>query len=231
MTANIRHSSENSEFMSPQWVTDWSHHVMGGIDLDPASSAAANRTVRAARIFTKTENGLFLPWCNEDGSPSRLFENPPGGLVDEAGREVIRKSKRRPGCTKSGACGLPPGHKHSGVTSSAVMWWHKLMHEFEAGRVACAVFLGFSLELLQSAQSFAGKQPLDFPCSFPKQRIRFETEVDGVRVPGDQPTHANVIVLVVNSDAAGRSQGLHGVVVRFKDMFSQIGYVHVPRGY
>ena len=46
MAANVRHSSENSEFMTPQWLTDWAHHVMGGVDLDPASSEAANRTVR-----------------------------------------------------------------------------------------------------------------------------------------------------------------------------------------
>jgi len=223
MAANIRHSSKNSEFLTPQWLTDWSHYVMGGIDLDPASSLAANRTVRAQRIFTKADNGLFQNWWNLDGSPSKCFTNPPGGLVDECGREVLRRSKKRPGCTESGECGLPPGHKHSGVESSAVFWWHKLVHEFDAGRVACAVFLGFSLELLQSAQTFAGRQPLDFPCSIPKQRIRFETEDEhGVRHPGDQPTHGNVIVLVMKNEYE------LPMLDRFTNTFSQIGYVHVP---
>jgi hypothetical protein len=246
MAANVRHSSENSEFLTPQWLTDWARHVMGGIDGDPASSARANNTVCARWIMTKQENGLFHPWSNpEDGSPSRLFLNPPGGLVDEAGRAVIRKSKQHPGCTETGACGLPPGHKHTGVESSAVFWWHKLAHEFEAGRVECAVFLGFSLELLQGAQTFAGKHPLDFPCSFPKQRIRFETEDEqGVRHQADQPTHGNVIVLVMprpvqpqqplppraeysNADERVRLDTLN----RFEETFKQIGYVHVPRGY
>jgi len=215
--------------MTPQWLTDWSHYVMGGIDLDPASCEAANRTVRAEKIFTKVENGLFQEWRG------RCWINPPGGLVDECGREVIRKSKKRPGCTESGACGLPPGHKHSGVESSAVFWWHKLVHEFEAGRVACAMFLGFSLEVLQSAQGFAGKQPLDFPCSLPKQRIKFETEVDGVRVQAADPTHANVIVLVMRGAPELPLGDQHSnalqMIERFKTTFSQIGYVHVPRGY
>lgn len=227
MSANVRHSSENSEFMTPEWLTDWAHHVMGGIDLDPASTHEANRTVRAKRIFTKVENGLFQEWHG------RTFLNPPGGLVDETGREVIRKSKTRPGCTESGACGLPPGHKHSGVESSAVFWWHKLVHEFGAGRVSCAVFLGFSLELLQSAQGFAGKQPLDFPCSIPKQRIKFEIEVDGVRVQASDPTHANVIVLVTNATEEERLgyYSTDSKTRRFVETFQQIGYVHVPRGF
>jgi len=228
MAANIRHSSENSEFMTPQWLTDWSHHVMGGIDLDPASSEAANRTVRAKRIFTKADNGLFQEWHGN------VFLNPPGGYVDETGREVIFKTKTRRGCKETGACGLPPGHKHRGVESSAVFWWHKLMHEFEAGRTTCAVFLGFSLEILQSAQTFAGKQPLDFPGSIPKQRIRFETEDEnGVRVPGEQPTHGNIIDLVTGK--WGEPSPAHDsrllVVERFHQTFSQIGYVHVPKGY
>jgi len=228
MSANIRHSSENSEFMTPQWLTDWVHHVMGGIDLDPASSLQANRTVRAERIFTKNENGLFQPWHG------RVFLNPPGGLVDECGREVIRKSKQRLGCTETGACGLPPGHKHTGVESSAVFWWHKLMYEFTSGRVPCAVFLGFSLELLQAAQTFAGNQPLDFPGSIPKQRIRFEYEDEnGVRHPAKDPTHGNIIELVTGKwgEPAPSHDSRLLVVERFKQTFEQIGYVHVPRGY
>ena len=232
MAANIRHSSENSEFLTPQWLTDWSHYVLGithgvgGIDLDPASSLQANRTVRAKRIFTKADNGLFQDWHGN------VFLNPPGGLVDEAGREVIRKTKKRQGCTESGACGLPPGHTHSGVESSAVVWWHKLMHEFvKKDGVEKAVFLGFSLEILQSAQTFNSYQPLHFPCSIPKQRIRFETEDEnGIRHQGEQPTHGNIIVLVHKRDLMYANPQFESVN-RFRDTFSQIGYVHVPRGY
>lgn len=226
MTANIRHSSEHSDFMTPEWLVEMSRHVLGKIELDPASSEFANRVVRAERIFTKEDNGLFQEW---HGS---TFLNCPGGLVDGSGREVIRATKTRRGCTETGACGLPPGHKHEDVSGSAAFWWHKLMHEHESGRCPAAIFVGFSLELLQSAQGFAGKQPLDFPSSIPKQRIKFELEVNEVRVPGDQPTHANVIVLVCGKwgELAEHDDRL-AMVERFTNTFSQIGYVHVPRGY
>jgi len=108
------------------------------------------------------------------------------------------------------------------------------VHEFEAGRVQCAIFLGFSLEILQSAQTFAGKQPLDFPGSIPKQRIRFETEENGVRHQGEQPTHGNIIDLVTSPSEIADHLGYYSAEFRtrrFVETFSQIGYVHVPRGY
>jgi hypothetical protein len=48
--------------------------VLQGIDVDPASSAEANLTVRAARFITKEQNGLSTEW-----DPGTVFLNPPGG--------------------------------------------------------------------------------------------------------------------------------------------------------
>lgn len=45
--------------------------VLGKIDLDPASSAQANRTIRAIKYFTKEDSGLDHDW------PGRVFMNPP----------------------------------------------------------------------------------------------------------------------------------------------------------
>lgn len=138
-------------------------------------------------------------------------------------------SRRRPtrAARSRATAASRPVNKHSGVESSAVFWWHKLMHEFEAERVACAMFLGFSLELLQSAQGFVGKQPLDFPCCIPRQRVKFELEVDGKRVVGRDPTHSNVVVLVCRRPD-GFPWSASPIVDRFQSTFSQIGYVHVP---
>ena len=62
--AAAKHLSADSadERYSPPWLLEAVRLVMGSIDLDPASTEAANRTVQAARIFTREENGLAEPW-------------------------------------------------------------------------------------------------------------------------------------------------------------------------
>jgi hypothetical protein len=212
---NAKHSSVSAEHYTPINILEAARTVLGGFDLDPASSIEANQLVRATRIYTEKDNGLALPW------EGRLLVNPPGGICDKDGCRVIRASKASgtQSCIETGTCGLSPGHKHEGVTGSARAWWAKLAHEWEAGRVSGAIFIGFSIELLQTAQSGEGCSflPQDFLLCVPSERIPFDTWVDGVgRVPGNQPTHANVIVCV--TDAAD-------VADRFEGAFESIGVV------
>ena len=53
--------------------------VLGGIDLDPASSELANQTVKAAKYFTADDNGLNHEWHG------RIWLNPPysSGLIEK----------------------------------------------------------------------------------------------------------------------------------------------------
>jgi phage N-6-adenine-methyltransferase len=72
---------------SEHWYTPLPHieaarSVLGGIDLDPASSDVANRTIRAERYYTEQDDGLSQPWRG------RVWMNPPYG--EPAGQFVAR---------------------------------------------------------------------------------------------------------------------------------------------
>ena len=65
-----RNSGKNEWYTPPQFIES-ARLVMGSIDTDPASNPIANATVKAARFFTKDEDGLKQKW---DGS---VWMNPP----------------------------------------------------------------------------------------------------------------------------------------------------------
>jgi hypothetical protein len=68
--------SEENEWYTPQVYIDSARMVLGGIDLDPASSVEANRIVGATQFWTAADDGMQKLWSG------RLWLNPPyGGLA------------------------------------------------------------------------------------------------------------------------------------------------------
>jgi phage N-6-adenine-methyltransferase len=120
---NVRGRSGDNEWHTPPEILNLVRAVLGGgIDLDPASNADAQKVVRAKRFFTKADSGLDHPWGG------RVFMNPPYGMPLIA--EFVGK--------------LLHEHRTGRVIAAILLtndstdtgWWHEAMAEAEA---ACFV--------------------------------------------------------------------------------------------
>ncbi len=71
MRAHVANNSGNNEWYTPIKYIQLARSAMGEIDLDPASSEMANKTVGAGTYFTSDDNGLTKTWHG------RVWMNPP----------------------------------------------------------------------------------------------------------------------------------------------------------
>jgi len=73
-------SSVSDEWWTPTDLIELCRCVLGGIDLDPASSTAANKRIGASYIYSREDNGLEQPWFG------RVYLNPPSRNGDPTAR-------------------------------------------------------------------------------------------------------------------------------------------------
>lgn len=80
-------TGENEWFTPPEYIK-LARAVLGGIDLDPASSDEAQRIISAAHYFTKADDGLSQEWHG------RVWLNPPYAqplIADFASKMVVER--------------------------------------------------------------------------------------------------------------------------------------------
>lgn len=69
--AHVGHNSGENEWYTPTEFIEAARRTMGSIDLDPASSRAANEVVKATRYFSADDDGLAKKW------KGNIWLNPP----------------------------------------------------------------------------------------------------------------------------------------------------------
>ncbi len=147
----VNQDSCNTEYYTEAAIIELAREVMGGIDLDPASSAIANQTVKAKRFYTKESNGLTQAWSG------RVWMNHPFSKGEKACKPNCKKKK----CQVRGHCITEdiPGNSE---------WTRKLVEEYKSGNVSEAICITFS------SMSESWMQPLiEFMQCFPRGRINY----------------------------------------------------------
>lgn len=122
----------------------------------------------------------------------------------------------------------PPGGRVEGASSQKT-WWFKLAAEWMAGRATEAIFVGFSVEILQTTQVkrlHGLPVPTELPHCFPARRVAYLKEVDGKLVPGTSPPHSSVIIYL----PPRRYVEWYAGVARFRAAFEPIGALCGPLG-
>jgi len=152
------------ECYSPAWVVEWARRVLGGIDLDPASCAAAQRTVQARRWIGLPDDGLRHEWAGA------VWLNPPWGAGQKRLWVAKLLAERR---VTAWVCLLPADFSNAGVIELACA--AAAVHICAQGRVRYARPDGTSTQGWFASALFVGGGGLR-PCALtPPEHARWVT--------------------------------------------------------
>lgn len=142
---DIPQREKSNEWYTPPRYIEAARAVLGAIDLDPASCALANKTVRAHTYYTVLENGLTQPWYG------RIWLNPPYG-------KPIPYTSR----------GRYMGGGNTRTKSLQTQFVEKALHEYRAGNAEQILLL------VTANTTVRWFQPLwDYPMCTPTSKILF----------------------------------------------------------
>jgi phage N-6-adenine-methyltransferase len=125
---------DSDSWFTPAMYIEAARRVLGAIDLDPFSSAAANETVRATRYFTAADNALTCGWALlPTNVPQNVWMNPPytAALIKPAITRL--KAECRAGTVGAGIVLVN--------NATDTLWFHELLSFasavcFTRGRIA-----------------------------------------------------------------------------------------------
>lgn len=129
---------EDLELITNADLTSSAHALLGGIQLDPASSAVANEHVGAEEYYTPAECGL-----NDKQWYGRVYLFPPSGAY------FWDKKNNRWKMTRASSPTL---------VSSHAVWFRKLMRSWMSGEVEQGLYMGNCPDMIRYEQSL-----FDFP--------------------------------------------------------------------
>ena len=142
----INQTSNNTEYYTPFKFPNAAREAMGGIDLDPASSRAANKHIKATTIYTR-------PSCNEflgmGDLPLRQY-NAGGELEQWSGRVWMNHPFGTEGkaCVTNYVCDKKTCRKRGyhlvSDSTNNTTWVNKLVKSYKSGNVTEAYMICFA---------------------------------------------------------------------------------------
>lgn len=123
----VLHSSEHNEWYTPAPILEVARQLLGKIELDPASCAAANAIVQAERFYTLADDGLQQSWVC-----STLWLNPPYGKTRNRSNQDIWSQR----LVQSWRLGHVDAALLLVNAATDTAWWQALGREFPVCLIA-----------------------------------------------------------------------------------------------